>query len=57
MTGEVSPGGILLRGGKGGVQVEAEGRAITSTLEQMFREEVVPAVGEKKEWVDVEAWP
>ena len=24
MAGEVSPGGILLRGGEGGVQVEAE---------------------------------
>ena len=23
----------------------------------MFREEAVPAVGEKKEWVEVESWP
>ena len=32
-------------------------KALTSTLEQMFKEEVLPAVGEKREWVEMEAWP
>ena len=32
-------------------------RSLTSTLEQMFLEEALPAVGEKKEWVELEAWP
>ena len=32
-------------------------RSLTSTLDQMLREVALPAVGEKKEWVEVEAWP
>ena len=39
------------------LKLKPRGRAIKSTLEQMFREEVVPAVVEKKEWVEVESWP
>ena len=57
MAGEISPSGILLRSGEGRVQAEAENRALTHTLEQMFREEAVPPVVEKNEWVEIEAWP
>ena len=32
-------------------KLKPSGRSITSTLEQMFREEALPPVGEKKEWV------
>ena len=38
-------------------KLKPRGRALTNTLEQMFREEVLPPVGVKKEWVEVEAWP
>ena len=37
--------------------MKPRGKAITSTLEQMFREEAIPPVGEKKEWVEIETWP
>ena len=37
--------------------LKPSGRALTNTLEQMFREEVLPHVGEKKEWVEIETWP
>ena len=33
------------------------GRALTHSLEQMFREEALPHVGEKKELVEVDTWP
>ena len=32
-------------------------KALTSSLEHMFREEVVPPTGDKKEWKEVSAWP
>ena len=32
-------------------------RPLTSQVEQMFREEVVPPTGDKKEWDDVSGWP
>ena len=35
-------------------KLKPRGRALTNTLEQMFQEEAVPQVGEKKEWVEVE---
>ena len=38
-------------------KLKPRGRALTNTLEQMFREVAVPQVGEKKEWVEIEAWP
>ena len=38
-------------------KLKPRGRALTNTLEQMFREEAVPQVGEKKEWVEIETWP
>ena len=38
-------------------KLKPRGRALTNTLEQMFREEVLPQVGEKKEWVEIETWP
>ena len=39
------------------LKLKPKGKALLGTLEQMFREEVLPPVTEKKEWVDVEAWP
>ena len=39
------------------LKLKPRGKALTATLEQMFREEVLPPVKEKKEWVEVEAWP
>ena len=38
-------------------KLKPKGRALTHTLEQMFRDEVLPPVGEKKEWVEIETWP
>ena len=38
-------------------KLKLKGRALAHTLEQMFREEVLPQVGEKKEWVEIETWP
>ena len=38
-------------------KLKPKGRALTHTLEQMFREEALPQVGEKKEWVEIESWP
>ena len=38
-------------------KLKPRGRALTNTLEQMFREEGVPQVGVKKEWVEIETWP
>ena len=38
-------------------KLKPRGRALTNTLEQMFREEGVPQVGGKKEWVEIETWP
>ena len=32
-------------------------KALASTLEQMFREEVISPTGETKEWEEVNAWP
>ena len=57
MAGKVSPGGILLRGGKDVLKLKPRGRSITRTLDQMFKDEAVPAVVEKKEYVEVETWP
>ena len=36
------------------LKLKPMGTALTGTLEQMFREEVLPPVKEKKEWVEVE---
>ena len=38
-------------------KLKPRGRALTHSLEQMFREEALPQVGEKKEWVEVDTWP
>ena len=34
-----------------------QGRPLTSQVEQMFREEIVPPTGNKKEWDEVSGWP
>ena len=39
------------------LKLKPRGKALTSTVEQMFKEEMLPPVKEKKEWLDVEAWP
>ena len=39
------------------LKLKPHGKALTSTLEQMFREEVVPPAVEKKEWEELSAWP
>jgi len=38
-------------------KLKPRGRAVTQTLDQMSREEVLPEVLMKKEWVEVETWP
>ena len=38
-------------------KLKPHGRPLTSQVEQMFREEVVPPVGDKKEWDEVISWP
>ena len=35
-------------------KLKPKGIALTHTLEQMFRDEVLPPVGEKKDWVEIE---
>ena len=35
----------------------AYGSTLTSSLEHMFLEEVVPPTGDKKEWEELSAWP
>ena len=49
--------GYYYEGEKEVFKLKPRWRSLTSTLEQMFREEALPPVGEKKEWVEVEAWP
>ena len=39
------------------LKLKPKWKALMGTLEQMFREEVLPPVTKKKEWVEVEAWP
>ena len=38
-------------------KLKPRGRALTQSLEQMFREKALPPVGENKEWVEVDTWP
>ena len=38
-------------------KLKPRGRAVTQTLDQMYREEVLPPVGDKKEWVEIETCP
>ena len=38
-------------------KLKPQGKALTNSLEWMFREEVVPPLVYKKEWEEVSAWP
>ena len=38
-------------------KLKPKGKSLMLTLEQMFRDEVLPPVGDKKEWVEIETWP
>ena len=38
-------------------KLKPQGKALTNSLEHMFREEVVPPPGDKKELEKVSAWP
>ena len=39
------------------LKLKPHGKALTSTLEQMLRDDVVPPTGENKKWVEPSAWP
>ena len=39
------------------LKLKPHGKALTSTLEQMLRDDVVPPTGEKKKWEEPSAWP
>ena len=38
------------------LKLKPHGRALAATVEQMFREEILPPVVEKKEWDELSAW-
>ena len=38
-------------------KLKPQWKALTSSLEHMFREEVVPPLVDKTEWDEVRAWP
>ena len=39
------------------LKLKPHGRALAATLEQMFREEILPPAVERKEWEEPSAWP
>ena len=39
------------------LKLKPQGKALTNSLEYIFREEVVPPPGNKNEWEEVSAWP